>query len=183
MDFDNVEAFVKLTKQQHYELLINGNSEKIWQLNGDSTIMANLSHSTWWLAALMFEYTWAKQINHSMCSQNTLQYRLNNCVSLLVLLVAPFHLLRYILNSCLFRLWYFISHLFFHLEANPSSYVHFPCVLSITSVVLLYRFPFCLMTSSKSVIVEAMWLYMIIIFWCCIWKFTNLFSIKYSWYR
>ena len=83
---NDVEAFVKLTTQQCYELLIIGHA---WKCMVTLLLYPTyLTHSNWWLAALKIVYRLAKQISHSVDSQNTLQHSLNSLVSLVLFPLA-----------------------------------------------------------------------------------------------
>ena len=104
-----------------------------------------------------------------MGSQNTLQHSLISCVSLFVLLVVLFHLLRFLLVQALVYTSFTYSQI---LPAIPS------CILNSTSVWLLYHYTDAYLTPFKGANTEAIGLYVIILMQYM--KFYTLFSIIYS---
>ena len=121
---------------------------------GTSLLTLNLAHFTWWLVALTFEYSLAKQITHSAGS--TLQHNFNSCVSLLVLLIALFLAGRV-------RHRHLILNFHFTRSQIPPA-ISSLCVYSSAVVWLLYHYArclSCLLTLLKGVNTEAIELHAI----------------------
>ena len=128
------------------------NCWKFPEIYGNFTIN---THYTWWLAALTFVYSLAKQITH--LGGSTLQHNFNSCISILVLLIALFLAGRV-------RYRHLILNLHFTRSQIPPA-ISSLCVYSSAVVWLLYHYArclSCLLTPLKGVNTEAIELHAII---------------------